>query len=121
VQDELPLAAREEDAEGEIGAEKSCDEDGGEGFEYPADLDEGDHLGGGVAALGVVAGLEAGGLGRGFGAGFLRVFGHGSFALRSASHGERLKENGVGTVGEVVWGGGGSEDERGDGGGGADS
>ena len=64
VQDELPLAVREEGAEGEIGAEEGDCEDGGEGFENPAGLDEGDHLRRGVAALGVVAGGQALGSGR---------------------------------------------------------
>jgi hypothetical protein len=90
VQDELPLAVREEHAEGEIGAKKGYGEDGGEGFEDPADFDERDHLGRGGAALGVVAGLDAGGLGRGVGAGVLGIVGHGSFALCSGSHVEHL-------------------------------
>jgi hypothetical protein len=120
VEDELPLAAREEDADGEVGAEEGYGEDGGEGFENPAELDELDHLGGCGAGLGselaerVVAGLQTGG---GLGAGGLGVVGHGSFALCSASHGERfMEENDIGGVGAVVWGGGGSEVGRGDGG-----
>jgi hypothetical protein len=56
--------------------------------------------------------------GRWRGAGGLGVVGHGSFALSSASHGERfverfaerfMEENDIGPVGEVVWCGGGSE------------
>ena len=93
---------REEDAHGDVGAEERGEEDGGEGFEDPADFYERDHLGRCAAALGVVAGGEAGrGLGRGFWRGLggvrLGVVWHDSLALSSASHGERLvKENDVG-------------------------
>ena len=113
----MPLAAREENADGGVGAEEGGGEDNAEGFENPAGIDEFDHLGGSGGALGgepgerVVAGLQAGLLTGGWlGAGGLGVVGHGSFALSSASHGERLiEEDDSGGVGEVVWRGGGSQ------------
>ena len=69
VEDELPLGVGEEDAEGGVGEEEGDEDYGGEGFEDPGDFDEGDHLGGGVASLRVVAGSETGG-GAGGGLGF---------------------------------------------------
>jgi len=60
MEDELPLGVGEEDADRGVGAEEGSEDDDGQGFEHPADFDEGDHLGGSGAALGVVAGLEAG-------------------------------------------------------------
>lgn len=80
VQNQLPLAVREEDADGDVGAEQGDGEDAAEGFEYPGRIDEVDHLGWGGAALRIVAGCLAGVL---FGAG---VGGHGSFATSPASH-----------------------------------
>lgn len=121
VEDELPLAAREEDADGGVGAEEGGEEDNAEGFEDPAGFDEGDHLGGrgagGVGSLGVVAWDEAGGLGGGLRAGLAGILGHGSSARTqylawraegarggSGSHVEELVEEAVETVeaGEVV-------------------
>jgi len=98
VQDELPLAAREENAEGGEGAEEGDGEDSAECFENPAGFDEVYHLGWAGATLGIEPGLL-------FGIGW-----HGSLATCPASHAEQwLKENDVGAVGEVVWSAGSTE------------
>jgi len=79
VEDELPLAPREEDADGGVGAEEGDDEDGGEGFEYPSGFYERDHLGRFRATLRIVTRCEAGGL-EGLVGANAGILGHGSDA-----------------------------------------
>lgn len=59
MEDELPLALVEEDAQGEIAADEGEEKDQAESFEQPAGIDD---LGIGVEGVGI-------GVGRGFGRG----------------------------------------------------
>ena len=92
VQDELPLAVREQDAHGDVGAEECDEDDDGEGLEDPGDFYERDHVWRLVAALGIVAGGETGGFWVGAGDGILR---HGSGA-GCCGVGLRISRRGVG-------------------------
>jgi nitrite reductase (NADH) small subunit len=92
MQDKLPLASREENADGEIGAQNRESEDAAEGLEDPDRVDEVNHLRRGGAALRIVTGLLAN---RRFSARLFRCGRHDSMTASKASHGQQSEESDV--------------------------